>query len=188
MTQSELLSYVLTTLETLRIEHMVVGSVAGGVYGEPRFTNDIDIVLELTPGQINTFCVAFPAPDYYLSEPAVRDAVRHRFQFNVLHPESGNKIDFMFPSGDAWGRSQFQRRRRVSILVDQEGFAASPEDVIISKLRYYAEGGSDKHLRDIAGILRVSGDLVNRDEVEKWSIQLGVDQIWHQVLRRVDAK
>src|SRR4051794_32113644 len=148
---------------------MLVGSFASSAYGEPRFTQDIDIVLDLPAAQIPALCAAFPVPDFYVSESAVREAVQRRFQFNVLHTTSGNKIDFLLPRDDEWGRTQLGRRQRVRLLPDREGFAARPEDVILGKLWYFAEGGSDKHLRDIAGILRVSGDVVDRDDVGRWA-------------------
>jgi hypothetical protein len=76
----------------------------------------------------------------------------------VIHPTSGNKIDFMIARHDAWGREQVARRRRESILRDRIGYIAAPEDVILSKLLYYREGQSDKHLRDVAAMMQVSGD------------------------------
>ena len=88
MDQREILQHVLGTLERLAIPHMVVGSFAAYAYGEPRFTQDIDIVLDLPPFAVGLFCAAFPAPEFYVSADAVRDAVRDRFQFNVLHPST----------------------------------------------------------------------------------------------------
>jgi hypothetical protein len=64
-------------------------------------------------------------------------------------------------------------------------FVASPEDVIIGKMLYYREGGSEKHLRDITGILKVSGDQVDRAYVARWAAELGVTEIWQAVLRRL---
>lgn len=186
MNQRDLLAYTLAALDRLAVPYMVVGSFAGYVYGEPRFTQDIDLVLELPVGAVPPFCAAFPSPEFYLSEKAVRDAIRSRFQFNVLHPASGNKIDCVFPREDDWGRTQLTRRRREKVLPDVEGYIASPEDIILGKLWYHADGGSDKHLRDIAGILRVSGELVDRDDVTAWATKLGYLDIWRNVLAAVD--
>lgn len=185
MEQTDILRHALDALYRLGVPHMVVGSFAGYAYGEPRFTQDIDLVLELTPIDIPDFCAAFPPPDFYLSERAVRDAVRDRFQFSVLHPATGNKLDFIFPPAGEWGESQLSRRRPVRILPDRDGYTASPEDVIVGKLWYYHDGGSEKHLRDIAGVLRVSGDLVDRAAVGRWAEQLGYTPIWHAVLDRL---
>lgn len=186
MNQRELLRHVTKTLDRLALPHMLVGSFAGYAYGEPRLTQDIDLVLELPLALVPAFCGAFPPPEFFLSEPAVRDAVRTRFQFNILHPTSGNKVDCIFPRGDEWGKSQLGRRRRQLILDDLEAYLASPEDVILGKLWYYSEGGSDKHLRDIAGILRVSGDLVDRADVTAWATKLGYLDVWERVQKSVD--
>lgn len=74
------------------------------------------------------------------------------------------------------------RRQRVPILPDHEGYTARPEDVILGKLLYFAEGGSEKHLRDILGILRVSASLVDRVEIERWVEALGLSSVWQAVL------
>ena len=174
----------------LAVPYALVGSWGSGVYGEPRFTRDIDIVLDLNLAQLLQFCAAFPEDEFYLSEAAVRDAVRTRFQFNVIHPGSGNKIDFILTRPDSWNVDQLTRRRRIELRHGQEAFAAyvaAPEDVILGKLWYFAEGGGDRHLRDIAGILRVTGEGVDRAEVERWATKLGYLEVWHQIVAKVDA-
>ena len=185
MEQHELLRRVLEVLEAQGIAYMVVGSVASGVYGEPRMTRDIDIVVELRPNQVAKLCEAFPAPEYYVSDKAAREAVAAGGQFNVIHPASGNKIDFMIAGHDAWGRSQAGRRRRKQIFPDLAGYAAAPEDVIISKLLYYKEGGSEKHLRDIAGMMQISGDEIDAEYIAEWTRQLAVTEEWQAVLDRL---
>ena len=187
MNQRELLGYVAATLDRLAIPHMIVGSFASYAYGEPRFTQDIDIVLDLAPGAVSLFCAAFPSPEFYLSEPAVRDAVRSRFQFNILHPTSGNKIDCIFPVGNEWAKTQLSRRRRLLLLDGVEAYVAGPEDVILGKLWYYSDGGSEKHLRDIAGILKRSGPNVDRADVSAWAEKLGFSAIWNEILKKVDG-
>src|SRR5437879_3390762 len=99
MDASELLRYLAAVLERLGIPYFVTGSLATIAYGEPRFTNDIDVVVDLRRDQVEAFCAAFPAPEYYCSREAVLHAVEHRFQFNVLHPGSGLKIDVIISSG-----------------------------------------------------------------------------------------
>jgi hypothetical protein len=68
-----------------------------------------------------------------------------------------------------------------------EGFVAAPEDVIIGKLWYFSEGGGDRHLRDITGILRISAEEVDRNEIERWADELGYLEIWRQVTAMADA-
>ncbi len=190
MEQIELIRRAVRTLDTFAIPYALVGSWGSGIYGEPRFTRDIDIVLDLNLALVPQFCAAFPTSEFYLSEAAVRDAVRTRFQFNLIHPESGNKIDFILTRPESWNRRQLERRRRIELRLADEAFGvyvAAPEDVILGKLWYFAEGGGDRHLRDIAGILRVTGHGVNRADVERWATELGYLEIWQQIVAKVDA-
>ena len=187
MNQAELLRYVIDLLEAQELNYMVVGSFASAVYGEPRLTHDIDIVVDLLKSQVASLCDAFPGPEFYVSAEAAREAIASRGQFNVIHPASGNKIDFMVARNDAWGRSQLERRTRRTILPERESYLAAPEDVILGKLWYYEEGGSDKHLRDIAGILQVSGDQVDRGYVEHWAEPLGLLAAWRAAVDRLEV-
>ena len=166
MEQDELLKFAVDILEQQAIPYQIVGSLASGVYGEPRYTHDIDIVFDLRMDQVARFCQEFPSPKFYVSLSAAREAVEMRSQFNVIHPTSGNKIDFMMVRNDAWGRSQMSRRRREEIMVGLTGYIAAPEDVILAKLWYYREGGSEKHLRDIAAMLQVSGEQIEMPYID----------------------
>lgn len=186
MEQLDILKHSVDSLERIRVPYMIVGSYACFAYGESRFTQDIDIVIEMFPGQVKAFCEAFPAPDFFVSEDAVKDAVKNRFQFNVLHPSSGNKIDFIFSRNDDWATSRMQRRQSARIHPERDVMLASPEDIIIGKLWFYSEGKSDKHLRDIAGILKVSGDSLDRNYLAKWVRKLGYTSIWDQCLQQVE--
>ena len=188
MNQAELLRYVIEVLEAQKLTYMVVGSFASATYGEPRLTHDIDIVLDLGMDAVERLCEAFPSPEFYVSASAAREAVRMRSPFNVIHPASGNKVDFMMARDDAWGRSQLARRRRQPILADRETFVASPEDLILAKLWYYQDGGSEKHLRDIASMFRVSGEEIDKAYIEHWAKQLGFTQEWQMVLERVHGQ
>src|SRR5689334_21124647 len=102
MEQPELLQYTIEVLERLGITYMVVGSIASAVYGEPRSTLDIDVVVAPTATELEQLCPAFVEHSFYVSKEAARDALRARSSFNVLLPTSGNKIDFMISSGAPW--------------------------------------------------------------------------------------
>ena len=185
MEQAELLGYLIDVLENLGIPYMVVGSMASMAYGEPRLTQDIDVVVDLHDRHVLRLCAAFPQPEYYVSPEAAAEAVQHEGQFNIIHPTSGNKVDLLVVKKDAYGQEQFARRQRVEIMPDREGAVARPEDVIIGKMEYYREGGSEKHLRDITGILKVSPDEVDRRYVARWADELGLSEIWRAILRRL---
>jgi hypothetical protein len=183
--QADLLHLTVAILERLEIPYAIVGSFASGAWGESRFTQDIDILVDLKPSQVAALCGAFPDPDFYVSESAARDAVSRRGQFNVIHPTSGNKIDFMMAGNSPWARSQLARRKRLPLFPDRDASFAAPEDVILSKMVYFREGGSDKHLRDIAGILKISGEAVDRDYISQFAPELNVADVWRTILERM---
>lgn len=184
MDQVEFFHYTIRQLERLALPYMMVGSYGCSVHGESRHTHDIDIVIDVFPFHVPMLAEAFPDPEFYLSREAVLDAIRNRHQFNVLHPASGNKIDFMLTRNDEWGRSQLSRRIPIKLIEGLQANVASPEDMIIGKLWYYSEGGSDKHIRDILGILKRSGDRVKKDEITRWALKLGYSTAWEECLAK----
>ena len=184
--QPDLLKYAVQALERLGIPYALVGSFASSTWGESRFTQDIDLLIDLKPGQVESLCAAFPDENFYVSRVAAEDAVDRHGQFNVIHPASGNKIDFMIAGPASWVRAQFERCKTVTLSPGFKLDVAAPEDVILGKLIYYQEGRSEKHLRDITGILKMSGDMVDRSYVAKVATQLGVAEIWQSVLNRLN--
>ncbi len=185
MDQIELLRTAREILDRLSIPYCVVGSMASMVYGETRYTNDLDLLIELKPENVPPLCAQFLDPEYYVSEAAALEAVQRRKQFNVIHVKSGYMIDFMIVKTAPWNRQQLARRRGTDYAENLHVQIAAPEDVILGKLLYYREGESPKHLRDIAAMLQVSGDEIDRDDVAKWATELGVLDIWEAILTRL---
>ena len=157
-------------------------------YGEPRLTNDIDLVAGLEVIDIPAFARAFPPEDFYLSEEAVREAVLRRGQFNIIHPGSGLKVDVMIRKDTPFDRSRFARARMIRPVETYEARFASPEDVILKKMEYFREGGSEKHLRDIASMLTISAGEIDRGYIEQWVATLGLTAIWEAVEQRLRDK
>jgi hypothetical protein len=178
MEPEDLLRIVVRVCEEQGLRYLVTGSTATIAYGEPRFTNDIDIVLELRRDQIHRFCGAFPESEYYLSRQAVESAVQSASQFNLIHPASGLKVDFIVYSETDFNQSRMARSRALPVLEDHSVQFAAPEDVILMKLKYYKEGGSEKHLRDIRGVLTVQGDKIDLQYIAAWAKRLGVAKEW----------
>ncbi len=184
---SELMQIAADFFESEGIHYRVVGSMASMAYGEPRFTNDVDIVAELTMDKVPALCKAFAAPDYYVSEQAVRDAVKRRFQFNIIHPASGLKVDVIVPAITEFTQSEKTRIKRITSEGEYSVWFASPEDVLLNKLVYFKLGGgeSQKHLRDIGGMLKLLGDKLDSHYVTHWAKELNVLSEWELVLRRL---
>ncbi len=185
MTQDELLRHVVGVLERLNLRYFVTGSIASIYYGEPRLTNDIDIVVDLPEQSISEFRAAFPPEEFYLSDEAAVRAIRTHGTFNVLHPSSGLKIDVIVPERTLFNHHRFQRARRVQAGEGLESSFSSAEDVILMKMEFFRQGGSDKHLRDITGILKLSGKRLDIDYIENWADQMGLETIWRTLRSRV---
>jgi hypothetical protein len=102
-------------------------------YGEPRLTNDIDVVAEVREEHIPGLLAAFPADAFYLSEDAIREAIRRQGRFNIIHPGSGLKVDVIMRKETPFDRSRFARARVAHPAETYEAAFASPEDVMIKK-------------------------------------------------------
>ncbi|MGH7242400.1 MAG: hypothetical protein ACREJD_03160 [Phycisphaerales bacterium] len=157
MRHEEFVGLISSRIESLGLEYFVVGSTASIFFGEPRLTQDVDVVIELPAWKVQDVVAQFPAPDYYASEIAAREAVSVGGMFNITHVASGYKADLVVFQGEHFDECQLSRKRRVAISGAQQVWMASPEDVILKKLVFYKQGQSDKHLRDIAGMIRVLG-------------------------------
>ncbi|UCD83784.1 MAG: nucleotidyl transferase AbiEii/AbiGii toxin family protein [Deltaproteobacteria bacterium] len=186
MEQSELLKHLVNAFEKLGIRYFVTGSIASIFYGEPRFTNDIDIVADINENHIPELLKLFPQKEFYISEEAILDAISHKYQFNIIHPSSGLKIDVIICKNDAFDNSRFKRIKRISPTEDTRTNFSSPEDVIIMKMRHYKEGESEKHLRDIASMLKISGDMIDKKYIENWVDKLELKDIWNAILERLE--
>ena len=172
-------------LNQLGIRYMVGGSVAAILYGEPRLTHDVEFVVFLRFDDIARLRSAFPTPEFYVPPTEVIAAEIAREQmgsFNVIHADTGFKADFYTPGRDelqAWG---FRHVRRMQFR-GEAIVVAPPEYVIVRKLEYFREGGSEKHLRDIRAMLAVSGELIDRAALNEWIQRRSVAKEWERVQR-----
>ena len=141
----------LLPLERMELPYMVVGSFACIAYGVIRDKRDVGLVMTMTVQDGARLTAAFPLEEFYcpLEESLAQEAARlQRGQFKVIHHETGFKADFFLAGADALNHWAFRHRRRFPIDGVPVG-VAPPEHVIVNKLEFFREGGSDKHLRDI---------------------------------------
>ncbi len=185
MDSFDLLRIVVGAIDALGLRYFVTGSTATIFYGEPRFTNDIDVVVDLDESQVAEFCRQFSPADFYVSESAALEAVRQKALFNVIQPASGLKVDVIIPETSDFNASRFARVRRLRVADDLEACFASPEDAIIKKLQFYQLGGSEKHLRDITGMLKTCQGQIDEPYIGQWSRQLKLDEVWQAVQQRM---
>lgn len=178
MREPDFIGLFVEPLEALDVPYMITGAVASVVYGEPRFTRDIDIVLELHGTDVARFSAVFPESDFYvppaetLREEIARSGGGH---FNLIHHETALRADLYLRGDDPLHAWAFERRRRIRVD-DLDIWIAPIEYVVVRKLEFFRASGSDRHLRDVNGMLRISGDLVDSRELDRWIERLGLER------------
>lgn len=177
------LGLFLEPLERLAFPYCVTGSVASSVYGEPRLTADIDVVLLLDSEGTGALRAAFPESAYYVPPDETLRTELSRSSggmFNLIHHASQFKADIYLAAGDPLHAWALANRRRID-LGGGGAWIAPPEYVVLRKLEYLREGGSDKHARDIRFILAATP--IDRAFVEAEAARLGVDAQWDRCRR-----
>jgi hypothetical protein len=170
------LASFLEPFERLGLPYCVTGSVAASVYGEPRLTADIDIVLLLQAQDLAALRGIFPESDYYVPpDEAIAQAMASGGMFNLIHHATQFKADVYLAAGDDLHDWALRHRRHID-LSGTGAWIAPPEYVIVRKLQFFREGGSDKHLRDIRFILAATA--VDRRFVEAQVAKRGLEEVW----------
>ena len=183
MTTPEIHHLLIQPLHGTGLPYMITGSVAAIAYGEPRMTNDVDLVLGLSPGDGEKLVTAFPSSEYYVPPLEIIEEERQRPRhgnFNIIHHETGLRADIYLTGDDPLHEWAFARRTRFPIGGDDIWFAPV-EYVIVRKLEYFEESASDRHLRDIAGLLRISGDLIDRESLMTLIARRRLQKAWERV-------
>lgn len=171
-----------------QVRFLVTGSMASMVYGEPRMTHDLDLVVFLSDVQIRRLPEWFGPPDFYCPTVdiiAVEAARPQRGHVNLIHVPSGFKADLYFAGRDPLHAWAF-RNARVLPMNGESVPVAPPEYVIIRKLEYFREGGSEKHLRDIRLMLKVSRENIDVPEIMRFVADLGLEKAWSKATQAED--
>lgn len=179
MTLARLLADTVALLDRAAIPYMVTGSVASSYHGEPRATRDLDIVIDPDPRSLDELIEGLAAAGFYVDRDAAREALRLRTQFNAI-AEDAEKVDFILLRDRPFSASEFSRRRSTDLL-ETAAFIASVEDTILAKLEWAATTRSERQLRDVAGMVAVGGDALDRAYIERWAAELGLATLWREV-------
>ena len=167
-------------LEKLEMPYVVTGAVASIIYGEPRLTNDVDLIMMMKTEDIERFVQAFPSNEFYCPPAEVLKIEIRRPQrghFNLIHHDTGTKADIYLAGEDELHRWALSKRRDM-VVEGERVRVAPPEYVIVRKLEYYREGGSEKHLRDIAGMVELSSDEIDFKVLEKFVQRYRLEKEW----------
>ena len=176
-------------LEKLRVLYLVSGSFASSLHGEPRSTNDVDVVADLDPTTADVFVDSL-GQAFYADASVAIEAAQSGTSFNIVHLETAVKVDIFVAGADPFDRVRLQRRQRVAIDAPNGQdtlYVDSAEDVVLRKLEWYRRGGetSERQWRDVVAVLRVQRDL-DVAHLRTWAERLGIADLL--VRARTEAK
>lgn len=179
------LAVIVSELRRFGIPHMLAGSFASTFHGEPRTTHDIDLVIDPTREALDRLVCGLDPARFCVSAEEAREAWERRGQFNVVLLDSGWKADLILRKERPFSRSEFEHRVAAEIA-GVEAFVATAEDTIVAKLEWVRAGESERRLRDVAGILEVSGESLDLGYVDRWVAELGLEALWERARSEAD--
>lgn len=169
-------------LRDVGIPYFITGGFAVSVWGRPRATFDIDVVIELVEPKVGALASALRKiyKAGYIDEISALDAIRHQSEFNFIDPLTGLKVDFWVTKQDELSLLKLKRKIPKKIS-GKTVYFISPEDLILSKLVWHRMGESTRQLEDIESVLKISGKKLDMKYIQKWAAQLGVSSIFRKV-------
>lgn len=176
----EVLKIVIKRLESVGIRYMITGSVAANFYVTPRMTRDIDIVVAVEQTDAEQIFSLF-SEDFYVDMDSIKDAIRRRQMFNIIHNEGIVKVDFIIRKNNEYRKVEFDRR----CTFELEGlrvYVVSAEDLILSKLFWAKDSLSELQLMDVSSLLRIPG--IDIEYIEKWIDKLELKDIYRKAVSR----
>ena len=185
------LKLILEALKVSKVDYMIGGAIAEWAWGEPRATQDLDVVINLPIKSIGKFSKELEKRDMLVPADIILDTIaedRADIPLNAIHMHSGLKADlYLMREGDALRQSSFRRR----ILIDYgpsigKVYVHSPEDLILYKLMYLGISGQPKHARDITAILKANRDKIDFEYLKEWVRQLGLGSTWEELRGNIE--
>lgn len=181
--QSGFLAALVDLLNRAGVPFMVSGSLASSVHGQPRATNDLDIVIDPTESALECFLASVP-PQWYVSHEAAREAMRTRSMFNIIDTESGWKADLLIRKDRPFSVEEFNRRVR-STFLGVDAALVTPEDSILSKLEWFTQTNSDRQFQDALAVATLKGESLDLAYLRRWAGSLGVSKELEHLLHSV---
>lgn len=171
-------------LEKLGVPYVVGGSFASSLHGEPRSTNDVDIVADLDEPTVRLFVHSL-GEDFYADASVATEAVRAAGSFNIVHIESAVKVDIFVAGSDPLDRERLRRRRRIVVgAIGNQAtlYVDTAEDVVLRKLEWRGGESSERQWRDVLAVLRVQQHL-DQTYLRTWSERLEITDLLVRALK-----
>lgn len=173
-------------LEELGIEYHLGGSYASSIHGIPRQTQDIDLVVDLGSDAVEPLATKLKEA-FYLDKAAVRNAVQDKGSVNLVHLDTGMKIDLFMRGDSAYDQEEFARAVPVQIQLSPTRFVRvkSAEDILLRKLQWYRLGGevSQRQWRDVLGIARAQAPKLDTNYLAHWAANLAIADLLEGIMQ-----
>ncbi len=174
----EVLILVASRLDAQQIPYMITGSVAMNFYAKPRMTRDIDLVIEISDMHAAGLVRLF-GREFYVEPELILQATRNEGMFNLIHTEYVIKVDCVIKKHTPYRKLEFERRRQIQVH-HTPIWIVSPEDLILSKLIWAKDSGSEKQLTDVKNILEAQA--VDTQYLKKQAKELGIVELYETLI------
>ena len=170
-----LLVKIANILDKIGIPYFVTGGMAVLIWGRPRFTADIDIIVELELKEVDILVdyLSSLGEDSYVDKEMIKDALISEGEFNFVHGDTGIKVDFWVLKKEPFELSKLKRRVGKDII-GKKVYFSSPEDLILSKLLWRKQGAGEKHIEDAESVIRISKEKIDMDYLKEQAEKLGI--------------
>jgi len=184
------LKMILTVLDRAGIDYMIGGAVAAWAWGEPRSTQDLDMVIHLGIEKIDVLSKELERVEIYLPPEIILENIhetRADLPLNAIHGTSGYKAEmFLVRETDKFRILAFQRRVKVDFGPELgEVFIHTPEDLIVYKMLYYSLSQQTKHIRDISAIVSSMKDRLDYEYIQEWAGRKNLTAIWNAIKKEI---
>lgn len=179
MTSQEIATSVVAALEATSVPYMIVGSFSSNLYGIPRSTKDVDFVVELSGRSVRDV-VAHLGPQFRLDPQMSFESVTMTVRHIIDVPDVPFRIELFHLSDEPHDQERFRRRRRVP-FEGGHAFVASPEDVVITKLNWFARQRRTRDGDDVRDVLAVQGDALDFDYIHTWCDKHGTRALLDEI-------
>ncbi len=180
--QNKFLEHIINALNDADIPYMISGSIGSSFHGQPRATNDTDIVIDPTQKQLLAFVESL-GPDIYVSKEAALQAIETNSMFNIIDIQSGCKADFVIRKKRPFSQQEFARRMSANFF-GMDAYFVAPEDSILSKLEWSKGRPSEIQFKDALGVLIAQKDKLDFDYLKHWANELGIEEALNELIEQ----